>query len=217
MKSKKNKINKVFESHYFDLNNAIEKSYIDDGIGCLAVKIDDYDDVISRYSGKGFECLNPEFYHYINRNIQYIPSDLPILLQIYGTKLTPTEQEKIIETIREHYSFKLGEVIEANKARTKRICVFAVMGLIFLILSILTEESYEAISTFLNLVFCFYGSAVIAFTVNDITGSKEKRIRAGQLANMYIIVDEKYNDNKITEQDKQIIYDFLKQNSNKVK
>lgn len=35
------KIHKEFEKEYFDLNSAINKSYIDNGVGCLAVKIKD--------------------------------------------------------------------------------------------------------------------------------------------------------------------------------
>ena len=208
------KRNRIFENKYFDLQSAIKKDYIDNGIGCLAAKITKYEDVISRYSGEGYECLNPEFYHYINRNVQYIPSDIPILLQIYGCKLTKKQQELITDNIREHYSYKLGEVIEENKNKTKRVGTFVVLASIFLILSLITEDVYEYVSSFLNLAFCFYGSSVITFFATGAVGSKNNRIRAAQLANMYITIEEELNTNHITEEDKKIIYSSIKEKDN---
>ena len=210
----KKKTNRIFENKYFDLEGAIKKDYIDNGIGCLAVKISNYDDVISRYSGEGYECLNPEFYHYINRNVQYIPSNIPILLQIYGCKLTKKQQEIITDNVREHYSYKLGEVIEENKSKTKRIASFLVLASLFLILSLVTEDVSDYVSNFLNLAFCFYGSSVITFFATGMVGSKQNRIRAAQLANMYITIEEELNTNHITEEDKKIIYTSLKEKDN---
>lgn len=205
------KISRVFEDKYFDLNSAVKKSYIDNGIGCLAVRIKKYDDVISRYSGKEYECLNHEFYSYLDRNIQYIPEDVPILLQVYGCKLKQKQKEIIVENIREHYSYKLGEVIEANEAKVKKMCIFGLLAFACLLLSLATEDLSNVISDFLNLAFCFYGSAVITFLATDIKGSKQRRIRAAQIANMYITIEEKYNDAPITENDKKIIYSFIKE------
>ena len=199
------KIHKEFEKEYFDLNSAINKSYIDNGVGCLAVKIKKFSDVISRYSGKGYECLNHEFYSYLDRNLKYIPDNVPILVQIYGCKLKQKEKEIIVENVREHYQYKLGEVIEANNAKMKRIAIYFALAIIFLILSIVTEK-YEMLSDFLNLAFWFYGSTVVTYFAVDIRGTKKARARAGQIANMFILIDEKLDTNPITEKDKEIIY-----------
>lgn len=199
------KIHKEFEKEYFDLNSAINKSYIDNGVGCLAVKIKKFSDVISRYSGKGYECLNHEFYSYLDRNLKYIPDNVPILVQIYGCKLKQKEKEIIVENVREHYQYKLGEVIEANNAKMKKIAIYFALAIIFLILSIVTEK-YEMLSDFLNLAFWFYGSTVVTYFAVDIRGTKKARARAGQIANMFILIDEKLDTNPITEKDKEIIY-----------
>lgn len=205
-----NKISKVFAKKYFDLNKAIDKSYIDNGIGCLAVKITKFNDVISRYSGEGYECLNHEFYSYLDRNIQYIPNDVPILLQVYGCKLTQKQKEIIIENVREHYQYKLGEVIENNNNTVRKNVIFFALAIVFLILFIALEDN-EMISSFLNLVFWFYGSSVVTFFAVDVRRARKARARAGQIANMYITIDEKYNSNPITEEDKKIIYEYLRE------
>lgn len=204
------KLGKIFENKYFDLNKAIDKSYIDNGIGCLAVKISDYNDAISRYAGDGYECLNYEFYSYLDRNLRYIPDNVPILLQVYGCKFTEKQKEIIYENIKEHYQYALGEVIEDNNNMIRKNIIFLVLAVIFLILFIVLEDN-EMISSFINLVFWFYGSSVVTFFAVDIRKAKKARTRAGQIANMYIIIEEEYNDNPITEKDKKIIYKYLQE------
>lgn len=209
------KINKIFAEQYYDLNSSIKKYYIDNGVGCIAVKIDKFNDAISRYSGEGYECLNHEFYSYLDRNIRYIPENVPILLQVYGCKLTNEQKAVIIENIREHYQFKLGEVIEANRAKIRKITVFLILAMIFFPLSVITEEKYEMLSNFLNLAFWFYGSSVVTFLAVELRGAKKARERAGQIANMYITVDEKYDKSPITEENKKVILEYVKQASSK--
>ena len=208
------KISRIFENKYFDLNRAINKSYMSNGVGCLAAKVESFDDIISRFSGEGYECLNHEFYSYLDRNLQYIPDDVPILLEVYGCKFTKEQKEIIIENIREHYQYKLGEVIEANRAKLLRIGTFLVLTILLLIGYIATESN-TYISDSLNLAFVFFGSAVISFIATDLTGPRQRRARAGQLANMYIVIEEKINKNPVTDEDKKIIYDFLKEANKK--
>ena len=212
-----NNLSRILENKYFDLNKAVDRSYMSNGVACLAVKIKSYDDVISRYSGDGYECLNHEFFSYLDRNIRYIPEDVPILLQVYGCELPDEHKEIIAYNIREHYLYKLGEVIEENSARVKKMIIFLVFSIVFLALSILTEEKYAMLSSFLNLAFWFYGSAVVTFLAVEIAGNRKKRTRAAQIANMYITIEKEYNDAPITEEDKKIIIDFIKKANEKEK
>lgn len=87
----------------------------------------------------------------------------------------------------------------------KKIAIYFALAIIFLILSIVTEK-YEMLSDFLNLAFWFYGSTVVTYFAVDIRGTKKARARAGQIANMFILIDEKLDTNPITEKDKEIIY-----------
>lgn len=205
------KLKKVFEQQYFDLDKAIKKSYMDNGVGCLNVKVKNYYDIMNRYAGEGYECLNPEFYTFVDSNIQYIPMNIPILLQIYGCEFSPKQKEKIIETIREYYSYKLGQVIEEHKASVKKLGTFFILAIIFLTLSIVTENTHEGLSTFLNLVFCFYGSSVITFFAAGYKANKTKRIRFGQLMNVYVMIGKELDSAPITDKDKETIYSFLRQ------
>lgn len=208
----KKKVSRIFEKKYFDLNKAVDKSYMSNGVGCLAAKVKHFDDVISRFSGEGYECLNHEFYSYLDRNLQYIPENVPILLEVYGCKFNEKQKETIIENIREHYQYRLGEVIQANKAKLLRIGTFAVLTVLLLIGYISTATN-TYISDSLNLAFVFFGSAVISFLATDLTGPKQRRTRAAQFANMFIVVEEELNTNQITEKDKEIILEFLKESN----
>lgn len=209
------KLNKTFENKYYDINSSIDKYYMNNGVGCLAVKIKKFNDAISRYSGKGYECLDHEFYSYLDRNLRYIPDNVPILLQVYGCKLKEKEKIIIIENIREHYQFKLGEVIEENKLRFKKIMVYLVLAMIFFPLSVITEDSYEMLSNFLNLAFWFYGSSVVTYLAVELKKAKQARARAGQIANMFIDISEKYDDSSISDENKKIITDFVKEANKK--
>lgn len=203
------KAKKSFEKEYYDINSSIDKYYMNNGVGCIAVKIKKFNDAISRYSGKGYECLDHEFYSYLDRNLRYIPDDVPILLQVYGCKLKEVEKAIIIENIREHYQFKLGEVIEENRLKLRKIMVYLVLAIIFFPLSVITEDNYEMLSNFLNLAFWFYGSSVVTYLAVEVKGAKKARARAGQIANMYIDISEKYDDSPITDEQKKLIYDFV--------
>lgn len=204
------RISRVFGEQYFDLDKAVKKSYIDNGVGCLNIKVKNYHDIINPYSGEGYECLNPTFYSYVDNNVQYIPMNVPILLQIYGASFNSKQTEIIIEAIREYYAYKLGQAIEEHKASIKRLVLLFVLSIIFLALSIITEDKHEGLSSFLNLAFCFYGSSVIAFFAAGYKANKAKRIRFGQLTNVYVVIGKEVNNSPITDKDRDTIYSAVK-------
>ena len=208
----KKKISKIYERKYFDLNKAVNKSYMSNGVGRLAAHVSNYNDIISRFSGKGYECLNHEFYSYLDRNLQYIPDNVPIVLDVYGCKFTDQQKETIVENIREHYQYKLGEVIQAEKANLLKNLVFLILTILFLI-GYISTKSNTYISDSLNLAFIFFGSAVVSFIATDLTGPRQRRLRAAQFANMYIVIDEKIDLNPITDKEKEILINYIKSSS----
>lgn len=210
-----NNLKKMFEKKNFDLNEEVEKSYIENGVGCFAVKINKYEDAISKYSGENFECLETKFCSYLDGNISFIPANVPILLQVYGCKLSEEKKKTIIQSIREHYSYKLGLVIEENKAKQKKNMIFVVLACIFFLLSVAVEDYSDLLSNFLNLAFWFYGSSVVTYLAIDLKGMRDKRRRAGQLANMYITVEEKLNTAPLTDKYRDMIFDYINAQSRK--
>lgn len=210
-----NNLKKMFEKESFDLNEEIKRSYIENGVGCFAVKINKYEDAISRYSGESFECLDTQFSSYLDGNIFFIPANVPILLQVYGCKLSEEQKKTIITSIREHYSYKLGLVIEENRAKQRKNIIFVILACIFFLLSVATEDYSDLLSNFLNLAFWFYGSSVVTFLAIDLKGMREKRTRAGQLANMYITVEEELNTAPLTDKYKEKIYSFIETQNKK--
>jgi len=55
------RMTKVFESRKGHLDYRLNRDYIRNGVATIPCRISDYSDVISTYSVKGYETLNPEF------------------------------------------------------------------------------------------------------------------------------------------------------------
>ena len=206
------KISRIYERKYFDLNKAVNKSYMSNGVGRLAAHVGNYNDIISRFSGKGYECLNYDFYSYLDRNLQYIPYNVPILLEVYGCKFTDKQKENIVENIREHYQYILGEVIQAERAKLIKNITFLLLTIIFLIGYIATKSN-AYISDSLNLAYIFFGSAVVSFIATDLTGPRQRRLRAAQFANMCIVIDEKLDLSPITDEEREKIINYIKKST----
>ena len=56
---------KLFESRRSHLDSRVKRDYIRNGIATIPCRVSDYSDVISTYSVKGFETLNPDFSEYL--------------------------------------------------------------------------------------------------------------------------------------------------------
>ena len=59
------KMVRLFESRKGNLDYRIKRDYIRNGIATLPCRISEYNDVISSYSVKDYETLNPEFVDYL--------------------------------------------------------------------------------------------------------------------------------------------------------
>ena len=53
---------RLFESRKGHLDYRVKRDYIRNGIATIPCRVTDYSDVISTYSVKGYETLNPEFF-----------------------------------------------------------------------------------------------------------------------------------------------------------
>lgn len=122
---------KLFESRKSHLDTRIKRDYIRNGVAVIPCRISAYDDVISSYSVKGLETLNPEFDDYLKSTAAVTPQDSPIVLNIIGDCLSSEEKTTIDETIRDDMAYDLGMVEQDGKRHTR---TFLLM-LFFLILS----------------------------------------------------------------------------------
>ncbi|MCR4908774.1 MAG: hypothetical protein K5985_08070 [Lachnospiraceae bacterium] len=78
----KRNIIKLFESRKGHLDYRIKRDYISNGIATIPCRISDYSDVISGYSVKGCETLNPDFVDYVKEAADVTPPEYPLVLNI---------------------------------------------------------------------------------------------------------------------------------------
>ena len=85
-------ITRLFESREGHLDYRVKRDYIRNGIATIPCRISDYSDVISSYSVKGCEALNPDFVDFLKESAGLIPEEYPLVLNIIGDGLS--EEEK---------------------------------------------------------------------------------------------------------------------------
>ena len=101
----KRKIIRLFESRKGHLEYRVKRDFIRNGIAVIPCRISEYSDVISTYSVKGYETLNPDFYEYLETTADVTPSDSPIVLHIIEDCLSQAERKTIEETILDDCSY----------------------------------------------------------------------------------------------------------------
>ena len=68
----------LFESRKGHLDYRLKRDYVRNGIATIPCRVSDYSDVISAYSVKGCETLNPEFDAYLKSTAELMPPECPL-------------------------------------------------------------------------------------------------------------------------------------------
>ena len=66
----------LFESRKGHLDYRLKRDYVKNGIATIPCRVSTYEDVISTYSVKGCETLNPEFDEYLKSTAELMPPEL---------------------------------------------------------------------------------------------------------------------------------------------
>lgn len=118
---------KLFEARKAHLDTRIKRDYIRNGVSVMPCRVSGYDDVISSYSVKGLETLNPEFAEYLKSTAAVTPEESPIVLNIIGDCLSQEEKTTIEEIIRDDMAYDLGMVEEIEKRHIKRLWLMLII------------------------------------------------------------------------------------------
>ena len=176
---------KKFRSAKFNYAKFVKKYYIEKGTAYISAKVNSIDDIVSKYSTKDYEWINPDFAHYIEECAYYIPIEENITIEICDGNFTEEERELIQRVIKDYFGLKLGDKfldIETNKHRSIILLIFGILCLgMFAVLSrlsIITAAINEVM--LLLLWFFLWEFADMAW----IHGSElqAERLEAGQLS-----------------------------------
>ena len=105
--------------------------------------------VISTYSPKGFETLNPDFVDYLRTSADVTPAKYPLVINIIGDCLSEEEKRTIQRTILDESSYQLVIVEKENKRHLNTfflmILGLVVSGVVLSATKILDEVPRELI------------------------------------------------------------------------
>ncbi|MBR1630049.1 MAG: hypothetical protein IJ679_12430 [Lachnospiraceae bacterium] len=204
----------LFESRQGHLEERIKRDYIKNGIATIPCRISDYSDVISAYSVKGFESLNPDFVDYLKSTAELTPNECPIVLNIISDCLSPEEKKTIEEIIQDDFAYDLGAV-EKDEGRHVKKFSFMFIGLIIAgFLLWLTKTLAEEPREMFFILFWFMGDTLCDYIF--MTGSDLRRDRrlAGRLASIKVIFSDSYEKPEYTESDVEKLYSEIEKEVN---
>ena len=205
---------RLFESRRGHLDYRVKRDYIRNGVATIPCHVSDYNDVISSYSVKGRETLNPDFCDYIKTTMEFTPPDCPLVLDIISDCLTPEEKKTIEDIIRDDFAYDLGIAEKEEKRHLRLFCsmFFGLLlsGILLWITQTLAEEPREVFF----ILFWFMGDTLCDYIF--VTGYDLRRERrlAGQLASIKVIFSESYEDKDFTEKDVDKLYAEIEKDVN---
>ena len=202
----KKKVGQLFESRKGQMDELLERDFINNGIATFPVKISSYYDVIHPLSVRRYETLNSDFKDLVELAAGVIPPDCPIVLNIIEDCLTEEEQKTIVKTIQEYYAYKLGVVENEEKRHTKRF-IFMTVGLVVSAFLLWLSEGLDEISRELFFVlFWFMGDTLCDYIL--LTGHDLRRDRraAGQLASIKVTFSKSFDESDYTKEEVNKLY-----------
>ena len=204
----------LFETRRGRLEYRANRDYVRNGIASIPCRISDYSDVISTYSVKEYETLNPDFVDYIKSTAEVTPPEYPLVLNIIGNCLSPEEQHTIESIIGDDFAYDLG-LVEKEENRHTKTFYLMFFGLVLSgLLLWLTLDLADLPRELLYILFWFTGDTLCDYIF--LTGYELRRERrlAGRLASIRVVFSESYHDPNYTESDVEKLYTEIEKDVN---
>lgn len=200
------KLIKLFESRKGHLDYRVKRDYVRNGIATIPCQVSDYSDVISTYSVKGYETLNPEFSDFLKESAELAPTKYPVVLELIGDCLSEEEKNTIERIIRDDFAYDLG-VVEREENRHKRNFLFMffgliVSGIILWFTHALAEEPREVFF----ILFWFMGDTLCDYIFMTGYDLRRDRRLAGRLASIKVVFSDSFKEHSYSESEVQKIY-----------
>ena len=199
-------ITKLFESREGHLDYRIKRDYIRNGIATIPCSISDYSDVISSYSVKGYETLDPGFVDFLKDSAGTIPEEYPLVLNIVGPGLSQEEKKTIEEVILDDTAYDLGIVERDEKRHTKVFWLMFIGLLIFELILFLTRSMADEPRELIFITLYFMGDTLCDYLFLTGYDLRKARRQAGRLASIKVIFSEEFKDMNYTDGDIDKLY-----------
>ena len=200
------KLNRLYFKKKSHIDSRLKAEFVDNGIATIPCKVSSYEDVISSYSVKGYETLNPEFEDYVKSTVDVIPVEYPIVLNIIGGDFSPEQEKTIRETVIDEFAYDLG--IKENELK-HHIGIFFLMMIGIAMMAIILYK-FDFLPLFpeelLFVFFWYFADTVVDYLFIGGHDLREERILAGRLACIKVFFSDYYNEEDYTQSEVNEIY-----------
>lgn len=173
-----------FKSAKFNYAKFVKQYYIEKKEAYISAKVNSIDDIISKYSTKGYEWINPDFAHYIEESAYYIPIEESITIEICGGNFSDEEKDLVKRVIKDYFGLKLGDKfldLDENKHKSLILLAFGIISLG--VFALLTRFSIiTALNEVILLLFWFFLWEYADLAWIERSNIQVERIEAGQLS-----------------------------------
>jgi hypothetical protein len=178
------------------LERRLKNEVLENGIAYIPCRVENMEDIISRYSVRGCESLNSEFADYIMSFVECIPIQYPIVLEIYGSKFTEEEKNIIIDTIASDGDYQLGRTIQVNRHH-RMVFIEMVIGTIVmgLIITFIGQYVGGIPREFFYVLFYLFADSFVRYLFIERGDYKNEKISAGRIASMKVRFVESEGNN----------------------
>lgn len=168
------------------LDQMVKHTFIEGNQAIIPCHAQQYTDVISAYSVKGKETLNPAFQAYILDIIRFIPDEYSVVLEIVGGPFTEEEQASIRETLQVDMLYNLGEAEEQERAAFRNFLLMLAgcvgMGVFLSVVNFVIDIAKE----FFYIVFWFFADTLVRYLLQERSAKRYNKLLAGRLASMTV-------------------------------
>ena len=181
--------------------NYVEKNYMQRGKAVIPVKLEKISDLYMKHDYKQME-LSDSVCDYIEEIAYMIPINTDIILEIHCPEIDEELQNKIKKNIKNNYGMEIDDNEYDLSVNNKRALIFAIAGLLFLVLNMLVENLGRIFSDFICVVWWVALWDMIEILVLENREIKWKRLNNQQLYDStikFVFDDESKQEQEISE------------------
>ena len=181
--------------------NYVEKNYMQRGKAVIPIKLEKISDLYMKHDYKQME-LSDSVCDYIEEIAYMIPINTDIILEIHCPEIDEELQNKIKKNIKNNYGMEIDDNEYDLSVNNKRALIFAIAGLLFLVLNMLVENLGRIFSDFICVVWWVALWDMIEILVLENREIKWKRLNNQQLYDStikFVFDDESKQEQEISE------------------
>ncbi len=175
----------LYKKSYLD--QRLQHDVLENGVAYIPCKVKRADDVISKYSVKGCESLDTEFFMYITSFAESIPAEYPVVLRIIGPEFSSDEKRMLYDTISAEMDYMLGRTEMFLNIKKRRFTVMIAGTVISGILLGIAKQFLDNVPLeFFFVLFWLFADAIVRYLFVEKLDFKEEKIHMARLASMRV-------------------------------